>query len=245
MTSLGPLPPTSLRERVAGTADEAWFVASGAATVDEWRRTVALTGRRLEDFHSILDFGCGCGRALRHLESVLGPSQQLFGCDVDVEAIEWLAGAHPRSKIFPLVNGTIPLDAASMDLVLSHSVFTHLPEQAQFRWLAELARILRVGGTLVTSLHGEKAIREYRAAVAAQGRADEVQNLDEAILGRGFYHVRGRSPAELTLPEEYGAAFHRIHYVLAHWLRSFSLVAWLPTFALGHQDVVVLTRREG
>lgn len=244
MSSLRPLPPTSLRERVAGTADETWFVASGATTVEEWRRAVALTGRRLEEFPSILDFGCGCGRTLRHLESVLGPSQQLFGCDVDVEAIEWLAAAHPDSRIFALRDGTIPLHDASVDLVVSHSVFTHLPEEAQFRWLAELARILRLGGTLVTSLHGEKAIREYRAAVAAQGRGDEVRNLDEAILGRGFYHVRGRSQAELALPEEYGAAFHRIHYVLAHWLRSFSLVAWLPTFALGHQDVVVLTRRD-
>ena len=50
----------------------------------------------------------------------------------------------------------------------------------------------------------------------------------------------GRTAAEDSFPGYYGAAFHTITYVLLEWLKLFDLAGWFPTFALDHQDVVVL-----
>jgi len=244
MSSLGPLPPDALRERVAGTSDANWFDESGARTVEEWRRALVVTGNRFSDFGTILDFGCGCGRALRHLEADLLPTQRLIGLDVDVQAIAWLTASYPRVTSLPLTAAPpTSLAAGSVDLVLAHSVFTHLPEDVQFLWLGELSRLLRQDGILVASVHGAKVIREYRHALQSQERHNEAGSFDAAIHLKGFYHVQGRTTAEMALPEYYGAAFHDIRYVVDHWLQAFVLLAWLPTFALGHQDVVVLRRK--
>lgn len=244
--SLGPLPPSALRERVAGTGDAKWFDESGARTVEEWRQALAVAGRRLSDFGTILDFGCGCGRALRHLEANLLPTQRLIGLDVDAQAIAWLAASYPRVTSLPLeAMPPTSLATGSVDLIVAHSVFTHLPEDIQFKWLGELARVLRSDGVFVTSVHGAKVIREYRHALQSQGRHNEGGSFDATMYLKGFCHIRGRTQAEMTLPEYYGAAFHDIRYIVDHWQQAFELLAWLPTFALGHQDVVVLRRRAG
>jgi hypothetical protein len=60
-----PLPPDTLRIRVAGTADIESFLHGGelgARTVPE---LLAASGRPIEECQAILDFGCGCGRVLR------------------------------------------------------------------------------------------------------------------------------------------------------------------------------------
>ena len=49
----------------------------------------------------------------------------------------------------------------SVNLVLCHSVFTHLPEDTQFLWLSELYRILDDDGIAVISFHGNKVIQGY------------------------------------------------------------------------------------
>ena len=241
---LGPLPSQELRARVTGSSSASWFTKSGVATINEWRRALALADCRFSDFGTILDFGCGCGRTIRHLQADLLATQRLIGLDVDAEAIAWLAASYPLVNAVTLNGGPpIPFSAGCVDLVVSHSVFTHLPEDLQFQWLEELARLLRIGGILVTSVHGTKVIREYRETLLAQSRNDEARSVEEAIRSKGFYYVQGRTAAEMALPEYYGVAFHDIRYLLEHWLRAFTLIAWLPTFALGHQDVLVLRRR--
>jgi len=50
-----------------------------------------------------------------------------------------------------------PLDfgSAEFDLVYAFSVFTHLTPDLQLEWIKELARILKPGGYVVLSTHGE------------------------------------------------------------------------------------------
>jgi SAM-dependent methyltransferase len=159
----GPIPPEALRERVAGTKDERWFDGSGASTVEEWIRALRCIGTSVEQFPTVADFGCGCGRALRHLEQRLTPEQRLVGPDVDQEAVQWLEVNYPWISTFAIDrHPPTPFEEGSIDLVLSHSVFTHLPEQLQNEWLSELARLLRQGGILITSVHGRKVIKEYK-----------------------------------------------------------------------------------
>lgn len=240
----GPIPPEGLRERVAGTTDEQWFHASGAMTVDEWTRALNCINRGIGEFEIIADFGCGCGRALRHLEMRLTPEQRLIGLDVDREAIQWLVANYPQISTIAL-NDTppIPLEDGGIDLIVSHSVFTHLPEEIENLWISELRRILKHNGILITSIHGIKVIEEYKANLTAQNQIDERVRFEQIIENHGFYHLLGKSTAEAVLPEYYGASFHTIKYIITHWAELFEIRAWLPVFALNYQDVLVLQKR--
>src|SRR5687768_15142885 len=74
-----PLPSSWARIRVAGTPDVRWFHEGGALAADTVRQAVSRVGHDMREFQRILDFGCGCGRVLRHwrdLEHV-----QIFGSD--------------------------------------------------------------------------------------------------------------------------------------------------------------------
>jgi len=47
------------------------------------------------------------------------------------------------------------------DFIYAFSVFTHLSESGQVAWLAELSRILRPGGYLLMTTHGEAFAEAY------------------------------------------------------------------------------------
>ncbi len=241
---VAPLPPVELRERVAGTRDPEPFDLSGAATVDEWTRALAAIGKRLDDFRTIVDFGCGCGRAMRHLAKKIDPATQtLIGLDPDAEAIDWLV------RNLSAVHGKVlnerppaPLPDNSADLIVSHSVFTHLPEDVQHAWLDELRRILKPGGVLITTVHGDHAFMSYYNDVVRTGHPETAQALMNAMNADGFLYIKGRSAAEAALPEYYGAAFHKIKYIQENWSQYFRLLAWFPRFALNLQDTLVLQK---
>jgi len=234
----GPIPPAALRARVAGTDDERWFDGSGAMTADEWIRALNCIKVNIKQLGVVVDFGCGCGRALRHLEAMREPWQRLIGMDVDHEAIEWVAANYPGISTFSLENAPpSPLDAASVDLVVSHSVFTHLPEDLQFLWLNEIARILKPGGILIASIHGAKVIDEFAPTLGSNSKSFLAE-----INGRGFSYFQAKNVAEASLPEYYGLAFHTIGYINKYWTTMFKLKAWLPVFALRLQDVLVLQK---
>ena len=238
------LPPVGLRERVSGTRDAAEFDRSGRRTVDEWRRALASSGWGLETFSRVIDFGCGCGRAMRFLPDELAPGHSLVGLDTDAEAVAWLAAAMPGATVRTLDPlPPVPLADASADLVLSHSVFTHLPEDVQFRWLEELHRLLGPGGILVTSIHGGKAFAKFLRSLAGTPSEPMMANVKHAMDRQGFFHRVGRSEAERSYPQYYGAAFHDISYIARVWTRWFDVLAWYPTFALDLQDVVVMRAR--
>lgn len=241
--ALLPLPPRELVARVSGSPEIDQFEASGAQTVREWSDSLRAVGKTFKDFNRIADFGCGCGRVLRHLRPKLDAHQELIGLDVDSEAIAWIREAYPTIRAESL-NQLPPanIEGGSIDLIVNHSVFTHLPEDVQFAWLAELHRMLRPGGVAVLTFHGRKVWTDFCASLVNRNRSDVVPVFTERFNRCGFFYLKGRNELEQALPEYYGSAFHTISYIEAEWLRYFKLRAWLPVRALAHQDIVVLEK---
>lgn len=170
-----PTPPRFLIERVAQPSDDtdeqmaAGFVATGHWSVDELDRTLTAAGCSLSDVARVLDWGCGPGRVvLRLLER--HPHLDVYGIDTDRASVDWLQ-EHAPAGVFVAVDPEppTPFDDESFDLVINHSVLTHLDAPAQRAWLAEIARILQPDGWFVTSVHG------------AHTFADQLQHVDDSV----------------------------------------------------------------
>lgn len=233
-----PFPGDDLAFRVAGTADRTWFFSSGRQSANDLLAMLAVVGKQLHECERILDFGCGCGRILLWLKDVANKSS-LFGTDIDATAIEW---AHRNlSYVEFRVNQPLPpLDFpdAFFDFVYCHSVFTHIDEMYQDRWLAELRRVVKPTGLVLLSVNGEHAFQKLEEAWSAKGA--DPSSLRATRDSLGLLHMRDDQWVGGPFPDFYHSTFHTPAYVFAHWSRFFRIRAYVPQGSLAHQDFVLL-----
>ena len=210
------LPPAELRYRVSSSPDADDFVRVGKTCASDVQAAVQKVGHDLGLFSRILDFGCGCGRTLIHLKD-LAPSAQISGTDIDANAIDWCR-QHLRFAEFSLSAERPPIHypAETFDFIYAISVFTHLSEEYQFRWLEELRRIAKPGGVLLLTV-------------------------DSSLSGTENF-VFQRSYEDGLFPAWYQNAFHSREYVLANFGTYFDVLGYFPRGMNGHQDVVVLQK---
>jgi SAM-dependent methyltransferase len=187
-----PLPSPLLRVQVTGSASPEEFLAQSERAAGTVRDAVLSTGRSLESLHAILDFGCGCGRVTRRWAGLHGI--RVSGSDRDERAIEWCRRNLPFAEFE--TNGLPPplvFDDEAFDLVYALSVLTHLPEELQLLWLRELHRVLRPGGRLVVSTHGEHYASRLDAGERARFEAGELVVRWQEAAGSNLcaaYHPR-------------------------------------------------------
>jgi SAM-dependent methyltransferase len=232
---LPPPPPKHLQVRVVGGYSPQFF-ESGYRVVAEFNAALAPMGKTLGDFPRMLDFGCGCGRVIRAMHTCL-PQADLVGTDIDPEAIHWLQTNYQSIGRFVLAPHTppLPLPDGAVDFVYGISVFTHLPEDLQFRWLEELRRVTTAGGTLILTTHAE----QYWSRVPS--------HLRTAAQAKGFFYASPDTVAgsasyghSVGLPEFYQTAYHTHDYIRREWSRYFTVVDVIPLGLESHQDIVLL-----
>jgi SAM-dependent methyltransferase len=231
-----PIPPPELRHRVTGSDSADVFLTSGQLSYGDLTRALAGVGRQLKSFERVLDWGCGCGRVTRWVGAGLGG--ELVGVDIDPLAIGWCARHLPFGK-FMVCQPRPPLDLPDthFDLVINHSVLTHLDASMQDDWLTELSRITRPGGLIILSTQGDGAFATLAADWAA-GRAAERRKVLETV---GFLHVTEDFVGS-PFPDFYQSTFHATWYVFTHWAKHLPILAYYPRGALSFQDIIVLGR---
>lgn len=232
-----PAPPGTLRGRVS-VGNEDTFFRSGLMHVENFEACLAEADVALRESEALLDWGAGCGRMTVHLLAK-APRARVTAADTDAEAIGWVrnhlgvAGA----VALPLLPPS-DLEADSFDLVIGHSVFSHLALEAEERWLQELARIAKGGGHVAVSFNGPVALRwhldhplvEVPASVAAE----------VAETGFGIWTGDGW---EEKFYDGYHTTFHTHEYVRERWSRWADVVAIQEAAALPTQDIAVLRVR--
>ena len=105
---------------------------------------------------SVLEWGCGPGRLIRHLPSLLADRPlQLCGADYNPDSIAWCRDHLPGIEFVEnALNPPLPLAEGRFDVVYNFSVFTHLSQAVQLAWAQELQRVLKPGGLLICTTHG-------------------------------------------------------------------------------------------
>jgi SAM-dependent methyltransferase len=244
-----PLPPLDLIDRVVRPfgVEEADWVREGFDTyplvqLRALERALALVGCEFADFRRLLDFGCGPGRYLRHL-GPLAETTEIHGADIDAEAIAWLNATLPYgtyTTLAPIPPSTF--DDATFDLIINHSVFTHLGEDTQDAWLAELRRITAPGAILLLTVHGTAEWAHTVEDVSA-GDATIAARLHEQLRSEGIVFIRDDHFIGSVHPDFYHTTFHAPWYVLEHWGRWFDVIAYVVN-GVDVQDLVILRRTD-
>jgi SAM-dependent methyltransferase len=221
-----PVPPASLIVRVAGTPDVEWFLRGGRLAAGSIRAALWRQRRRIEELETLLDFGCGCGRVTRNWVALR--ETDVFGSDMSDEAIEWCRRNLPFATFEP--NGLappLPFETARFDLVYGLSVFTHLPEELQLLWMREVERVLRPGGLLILSTHGEHYVPRLTGDERERFEAGEVVVRWEEVAGTNLC-----------------TAFHPPSYVRDRLAAGFEPLDFVAEGAKGnpHQDLFVFRR---
>jgi SAM-dependent methyltransferase len=96
---------------------------------------------------TILDLGCDDGELTLRLAAAAG-ARRTVGVEMVAERAE-LAAARGIDVHIASLNDAIPLEDASVDLVVSNQVIEHLADTDRF--VREIHRVLRVGGKAVVS----------------------------------------------------------------------------------------------
>lgn len=225
-----PMPESERRVRVAGHDAEFLFNLDGysiAKKLDVLSRRFA--GRPLADLGPVLDWGCGSGRLSRFLAR---GEPDLYGVDIDADNVRWCAD-HIRGRFAAIaLDPPSALPANFFGAICGISVFTHLSQDYEARWLADLHRIAKPGALLFLSVLGNVA--------AAR------DNLLEAIAeGEGFADV-GRNPGIDAVTHGsayYRNVFHQPEYIARVWGQYFDILSIEEGIVGNYQDMVVARKR--
>ncbi|MBN1530841.1 MAG: class I SAM-dependent methyltransferase [Thermoleophilaceae bacterium] len=229
--SAAPFPPLELANRVGsleGAEDPyAFYDQVGRRTREDI--VAALPAEWSFEGRSVLDFGCGAGRTLRHFLPETA-SAEVWGCDIDADSVAWIESElSPPLHVFR--NGPAPpldVESGRFDLIWALSVFTHLVETWS-AWLLELHRVLKPGGILLATFMGEGMSRP----MAGEDWVPDRVGMNVLRYGQGW---------ELGGP----MVFHSPWWIREHWGRAFEVLhlegKGFATIPEAGQGVVVLRR---
>ncbi len=224
-----------------------WIGSADAASIREVFPFYQLIKRQANfDDGPILDFGSGYGRITRFFLNDVRP-EQLYGVDTDTKILEECRlGGTPGNffSIQPL--GTLPFADKFFSVVYAYSVFTHLPEPVQDRWLAEIHRVLKPRGLFVATVEPPRILDYFLSLDStkdglhpwAKMMAEKTQgdpSIKATLDTKGFAYVNGS--------EVYGDAFMTPGYVRHHWGKWFEIAEHLDDATLLTQAVVTARAR--
>jgi len=144
---------------------------------DNLETVLKAVGARVEPGDVALDIGCGVGRLTRVLAET---ASHVHALDVSAEMLEQARAlnAHLTNVSWHHGDGTTlhPIEDASIDAVVSHVVFQHIPDpQITLGYVREMGRVLRPGGWAAFQISNDPTL--HRATIGLRDRV-------KATLGR-------------------------------------------------------------
>ena len=236
----GPIAPRRLELKTAllDEPEPEWqpdpnlYLYGGYKTVLYWLALLEHYGMNLRSIGSVLDFGCGSGRLLRHFRCFR--QVRLVGTDVNPECVNWCQENLPGAEFYrnELEPPLAFAEDESFDLVYALSVFTHIPLNSQAKWLEEIERILRPEGIFLCSVLGD-----FHQQVVLDDR-------DRDRLRQEGNLTLTSEDSKATFSTQVGGSAWDVFQTRAEIIKSFGSTFKILDYVPGAQDLLVLQKRK-
>jgi len=157
------LPPIDILHEASGSCNFQSYYNSGLKAAQEIYNIFNQYLKEKDRKIKILEWGCGPGRIVRHLPFIDKGINllEIYGTDYNPRTVKWLQ-SNLEGIEFYLNNlePPLPFQDNELDFIYTISVFTHLSEDLHFQWKKELLRVLRPGGLILMTVHGDNC-RKY------------------------------------------------------------------------------------
>src|SRR5215204_427336 len=181
--------------------------AIGKQQIENYKKYVGLSPDM-----TILDVGCGIGRAAFQLIDYLNEQGRYVGIDVTRDSIVWcqqnITRRYPRFVFhhvdavnelynpFGSIQSTdvrIPIEGGTVDRIVLHSVFTHMLEDEVLHYLREFHRVLKPGGLVYASffLYSAEALAAAETQVNTSWKATCSFDYGRGVYGNDPQDPRG------------------------------------------------------
>lgn len=201
---------------------------SGELALESIELVLGKFGRTINEFSMVLDFGCGCGRVIRHLKSFKNTKK--YGSDCNEDLVSWCK-TNLSFGYFTTNLSRPPLEyeTDSFDFIYAISVFTHMPENLQLSWIKELPRVLKPDGLILITTHGER----YQNRLTKE---------EQKLFKEGKLIVKRKNYSGSNLC----TAFHPERYVRDYLLEGFDVLSFISEGMKGapFQDIYLARNRQ-
>ncbi|PJA07414.1 MAG: class I SAM-dependent methyltransferase [Flavobacteriales bacterium CG_4_10_14_0_2_um_filter_32_8] len=196
---------------------------------------------KFEDFNQqlkILDFGCGDGNSVVFLRKHF-PNASIVGVDVSEKSITISKNKDITNSTFTVFNGIkLPFKKQEFDIVFTAMVFHHIAHQFHNQVLADIVRVLKMGGRFYNFEHNP--LNPFTRKVVRECEFDK-----DAVLLKPSYHRNLIINSGLTsLLVNYTLFFPR-HKIFKIFLGLEKLLSWCPIGAQYYVRAVKMYEGEG
>lgn len=212
---------------VTGQMDADEFYKNGMIGAECIKNILEKNGYDIIEFNDILDFGCGCGRIMRHWRGL--NKIKFHGVDYNPFLLNFCKKSFPFGTFsVNKLNKSLEYKNETFDFIYAISVFTHLTENMQYFWINELRRILKQGGLLYMTTHGLDRLEN----------ANLNENLRNKFLKGDIVIIHNNLSGTNDC-----AVFHPDQYVCFKLSYGFKIVDFIPMGAKdANQDVYLLQK---
>lgn len=180
-------------------------------------RVVSLLASALHQSDSqILDIGCGEGYYTAALTDIAGDAGQVYGLDVARMAIRLAAKRYPAVRFCVASSQRLPFADGSLDAIVR--IYAPCNE-------AELARVLKPGGTVLTVTPGPHHLQQFKALI--------------------YREVQLHVAEQKTYPGFRQVAQHALHYPMVLTGAAATTLLQMTPFAWRAREEVWQTLQQG
>ncbi|HXJ16922.1 MAG TPA: class I SAM-dependent methyltransferase [Candidatus Polarisedimenticolia bacterium] len=238
-----PFPPWKEMLAVGGETDLRKFLSIGYDCYASIRNQLEPKQGK----NRILDFGVGCARTMRFFFRELDQFE-CYGCDVDRKAIAYLKDSVSFIEAAVIApRPPLPYADKFFDSLYSISVFAHFTLELFSLWLREAHRVLKPGGILLMTLHGQSALSrlERDADMRKLMGFHEEQFAEKKYLyyNHGFAWMSHPVGSEDVDTSGYGISFIRRDYVDKLTGDRFEQIRYIDGAISRWQDLAVFRKR--
>jgi SAM-dependent methyltransferase len=244
-----PIPPLSLRSIVAAPEEEIFLSTGGKDIATFMSLFIKHRTSSADRPVRVFDFGCGCGRLSRFLNTAR--AIEAYASDINKDHVEWCASN--LRQVTTKVNGAVPplpFEDRSFDLAYSLSIFTHLEEHVASAWLGDLSRVLATGGILILTTHGIPTLKIIKESKVHQDMFNLSRREIEIILTNladtryVFISYEQATLDAAKAGSSYGNTFMHPNYAAGHWnAHGLEILQHIPGGLRGWQDIFVLQKK--